>query len=379
MNKIPYSKQWIDEADIKEVVKVLKSDWLTQGPKAEEFEKAVAKYCDAKYAVAFSSGTAALHGAYSVAGIKKGDEVITTPITFVATSNTIVHCGGKPVFVDVQENSLNIDPSKIEEKINNKTKAIAPVDFGGCPCDYDEIIALAKKYNLLIIEDACHALGAEYKGNKVGSFSDMVVLSFHPVKAITTGEGGMVLTNSKDFYEKLKTFRVHGIVKKPEVGGWYYEEEKPAFNYRLNDFQCALGVSQLKKLDKFIQRRREIAKKYNKAFNSLEEIILPKESNLVKSAFHLYPIRLKLEKLSSSRKEIFDAFHKNNILVQVHYIPLHFQPFYRERFGYKKGDFPNAEKYYETTISIPLFPKMTNQEVEYVIKKTKEIIKSFKK
>jgi len=264
---IPYGHQWIDNKDIKEVIKVLRSDWITQGPKVDEFEKAVAKYCGVRYAVAVSSGTAALHAAYAVAGIGPGDEVITTPLTFAAATNGIVYCGGKPVFADIQEDTLNIDPKEIEKKITKKTKAIAPVDFAGHPSDYDEILKIAKKYKLLIIEDAAHALGSEYKGKKIGSFADMTILSFHPVKAITTGEGGMILTNNKDFYEKLKIFRHHGIVKKPEEGGWYYEIENPGYNYRLTDFQCALGLSQLKKIDKFIKRRREIVEKYNYAFN----------------------------------------------------------------------------------------------------------------
>lgn len=370
MKLIPYGHQWIDNDDVKEVVKVLKSKWLTQGHKVEEFEKAVAKYCKAKYAVAVSSGTAALHAAYSAAGFKSGDEVITTPLTFAATSNMLVSCGVKPVFVDIRNNTLNIDPEKIEGKITEKTKAIVAVDFAGHPCDYDKILKIAKKNNFLVIEDACHALGSEYKGKKIGSFSDMTILSFHPVKHITTGEGGMVLTNNKDFYEKLKLFRNHGIVKNPEIGKWYYEIEDIGFNYRITDIQCALGLSQLKKIDKFLKRRRDIANIYAKAFENLKEVILSKEEDCAKSAWHIYPAQVPPYK----RKKIFDYLQKMGIGAQVHYMPLHLHPFYQKKFKYKKGDFPNAEKYYEGAITLPLFPKMTAGEIKYVIKYVKKAI-----
>lgn len=371
---IPYGHQWIDKNDINEVVKVLKTDWITQGPKIEEFEKAVAKYCGVKYGVAVSSGTAALHSAYNVAGIRLGDEIIISPLTFAATANMVVFCRAKPVFVDIDGETLNIDPKGIEKKITPKTKAIVPVDFAGHPCDYDEIVKIAKKHKLLVIEDACHALGAEYKGKKVGNFSDMTILSFHPVKHITTGEGGMVLTNNKDFYEKLKIFRNHGIVKKPEKGGWYYEIENPSFNYRITDFQCALGLSQLKKINKFKKRRREIIAKYNKAFKNIKEVITPIEKDYAKSSWHIYPIQVK----GVDRRKIFDALRKKGIGVQVHYLPLHLQPFYKKKFGYKKGDFPIAEKYYEKAITLPLFPAMTKKDVIRVIKDVKKIINFFK-
>lgn len=374
---IPYGHQWVDEGDIKEVVKVLKSDWLTQGPKVEEFEIAIAKYCGAKYAVAVSSGTAALHSAFLAAGIKPGDEVITTPLTFAATANAIVYCGGKPVFADIKTDTLNINPELIEGLITPKTKAIAPVDFAGQPCDYDEILKIAKRHNLLVIEDAAHALGSEYKGKKIGSFADMTIFSFHPVKAITTGEGGMVLTNNRSFYEKLKIFRHHGIIKKPERGSWYYEIEKPGYNYRLTDFQCALGKSQLKRINKFVKRRREIVAQYNKAFKNIEEIITPTEKKYIRAAWHIYPIQLRLEKLKTGRKEIFEELKRLGLGVQVHYLPLHLQPFYKNKFGYKKGDFPVAEKYYERAITLPLFPKMADSDVKYVIKILKKSLRRF--
>lgn len=376
---IPYGHQWIDKEDIKEVDKVLRSDWITQGLKVNEFEKAVSKFCGAKYGVAVSSGTAALHLAYKAAGIGLGDEIITTPLTFAATANAAVYLGAKPVFADIKRDTLNISYSEIKKKITKKTKIIAPVDFAGQPADYDEIKKIAKKYNLLIVEDASHALGSEYKKRKVGSIADMTILSFHPVKIITTGEGGMVLTNNKKFYERLRLFRNHGMVKKPKKGGWYYEIENLGYNYRLTDFQCALGISQLRKIDKFIEKRREIAAKYNKAFKDIKEIITPTEKDYVKSVWHIYVIQLVLDRLKVGRKKIFEELRKQGLGVQVHYIPLHFQPFYKKRFGYKKGDFPAAENYYQRAITIPLYPKMTNEDVNRVIKIVKKVINFYKR
>ena len=376
---IPYGHQWIDDRDVKAAVKVLKSNWLTQGPDIEEFEKAVAKYCKTKYAVAVSSGTAALHAAYVVGGIGLGDEVITTPLTFAATANAVVHCGGKPVFADIQEDTLNINPKEIKKKITKKTKAIVPVDFAGHPCNLDEIKTIARKHNLLVIEDAAHALGSEYKKKKIGGFSDITIFSFHPVKVITTGEGGMILTNNKEFYKKLKILRHHGVIKKPEKGSWYYEIENPGHNYRLTDFQSALGLSQLKKIDKFIKRRREIVAKYNKAFKEIKEIIIPTERSYVKSAWHIYVIQLCLGKLRVSRRKIFEALQKEGLGVQVHYLPLHLQPFYKKKFSYKKGNFPIAERYYQRAITLPLFPRMTEEEVNRVIKIVKKVINFYKK
>ncbi len=373
---IPYGKQWIDDDDIAAVVDVLKSDWLTCGPKVDEFEKDIADYCNVKYAVAFSSGTAALHGAYNALAIKQGDEIITTPLTFSATSNGVVYCGGTPVFCDIDPNTLNIDPTKIEEKITPKTKAISIVDFAGQPCDFDAIKNIAEKHNLAIVEDGAHSLGSEYKDQKVGSMADLTILSFHPVKTITSGEGGMVLTNNEALAIKLKNFRHHGIVKKPEGGYWYYEIEDLGYNYRLTDIHCALGISQLKKIDKFIKRRREIVEKYQQEFKDIPEIILIKEKYFAKSAWHIYPIQFDLEKLSISRKEIFAKLSEKGIKCQVHYVPVHFMPFYQKKFGYKKGDFPITEQYYERAITLPLFPKLTNEEVDYVVESVKEIINS---
>jgi perosamine synthetase len=376
---LPYGHQWIDDEDIAAVIEVLKGDWITQGPKVDEFEKGVAEYCHAKYAVAMSSGTAALHAACAVAGISPGDEAITTPITFAATANAIVYGGGKPVFADVKVNTLNIDAGEIRKRLSPKTRAILPVDFTGHPADLDEIRKIAREKGLIIIEDASHALGAEYKGHKIGSLADMTIFSFHPVKHITTGEGGMILTNNKEFYEKLKIFRHHGIVPKPNKGSWYYEIPELGHNFRITDFQCALGLSQLKKLALFIQRRREIAARYNEAFAKTEEIITPFEEDFVKAVYHIYVIQLRIERLKVGRKEILEALRAENIGVTVHYMPIHLHPFYRDKFGYKPGDYPKAEGYYERAITLPIFPKMSDEDVKDVIEAVRKVITSYRK
>lgn len=371
MKFIPYGHQYIDSADIEEVVKTLKSDWLTQGPKVAEFETKIGKYCGAKYAVAFSSGTAALHAAYAATGLKAGDEIITTPLTFSATAAAAIYCGAKPVFVDVKKDTLNINPGLIEKAITSKTRAIVAVDFAGLPCDYRAIFKIAKKHKLLVIEDAAHSLGAKYKNKKVGSFADMAIFSFHPAKLITTGEGGMVLTNNKNFYEKMKILRHHGIEKNPEKGAWHYKIKDLGFNYRLTDLQSALGLSQFRKIDKFLKRRKEIAKKYNSAFKNIEGLVIPDEKKYSQSAWHLYPVQVK----KISRQKAFDELRKFGIGTQVHYIPLNLQPLYQKKFGYKNGDFPVAENYYNHAITLPLFPKMSGKDVEYVIKAVKKIWK----
>ncbi len=374
---IPYGKQSIDEDDIAEVVKVLKGDWLTCGPKVAEFEEKLAEYCGAKYAVAVNSGTGALELSYMAIGLKPGDEVITTPLTFAATSNAFIYLGAKPVFVDIDAGSLNIDIGLIEQAITPQTKAIAIVDFAGRPCEFDKINEIAQKHNLFVVADGAHAIGASYKGRRVGGLVDFTTFSFHPVKAITTGEGGAVLTNSKEFYEKMKVLRHHGVVKKPEQGGWCYQIEEPGHNFRITDFQCALGISQLKKLDKFIAKRRDIVQKYNQAFKGIKEIILPSEGEDMKSAWHIYPIQFDLAKLKVGRKELFDSFKEQGIGVQVHYMPLHLHPFYQKAFGYKQGDFKVAEKYYEQAITIPLYPTMTDEEVEKVIATVKALVSQY--
>ena len=377
---LPYGHQWIDGKDIAAVIEVLRSDWVTQGPKVDEFETKVAEYCGAKYAVAVSNGTAALHAACAVAGISKGHEAITTPITFAATANAIIYCSGKPVFADIKEDTLNIDPDEIRRRISPRTKAVLPVDFAGHPADLDEIKDIAKEKGLVVIEDACHALGAEYKGQKIGGLADMTIFSYHPVKHITTGEGGMILTDNKEYYDKLKTFRHHGIVRgNPSKGSWYYEIYNPGYNFRLTDLQCALGISQLKKLDSFIQRRREIAAKYNEAFSNMDEVITPIADKGIKPVYHIYIIQLRTELLKVGREKIYEALRAENIGVNVHYIPLHLQPFYQKRFGYKDGDYPKAERYYNRAITIPIFPKMSNEDIRDVIKAVEKVIIYFSK
>lgn len=387
MKFIPYGHQCIDKKDIKEVVKVLKSDWITQGPKIREFENALCKYTGAKYAVAVSSGTAALHIACLAAGIRKGDEVITSPITFVASANCILYSGGKPVFADVQEDTINIDPEEIRKKINKKTKAIIPVHFAGHPCDLKEINELAQKDKLIIIEDAAHALGAEYGNSKIGSckYSDMTILSFHPVKHITTGEGGAILTNRKDLYGKLLMLRNHGITKEKSklvirdsksIGEWYYEMQNLGFNYRLTDMQSALGISQLKKLDRFIKRRREIVELYNREFADSPYLFVPLERENVTSSYHLYTIKLK-KGFVSRRKKIFSKLRENGIGAQVHYIPVYLQPYY-QNLGYKKGLCPNAEEFYSAEITLPIFPLMKDYDVYRIVKTVDKIFDEYK-
>lgn len=376
---IPYGRQSLDEDDIKAVVDVLRSDWITQGPMIERFEKKVAEYCGAKYAVAVSSGTAALHAACFAASIKKGDEAITSPNTFVASANCIIYQKGTPVFADIESESLNIDPKEIKRKLTPNTKAIIPVHFAGLPCKMEEISNIAKSQNLTVIEDACHALGAEYqdstgKWKRVGSckHSDMTVFSFHPVKHITTGEGGMVLTNHSELFERLRLFRTHGITKDPNRmnqndGEWYYEMRELGGNYRITDFQSALGIQQLEKLDGFLSQRKRIAKQYNEAFRASPFIGIPPDSPDSRHAWHIYPIRLKTESLKSRRKLLFSRLREKNIGVQVHYIPVHTHPFYQRAFGYKYGDFPVSEKYYEQTLTLPLYPGMSDNTVRSII------------
>ncbi len=381
--KIPYGRQSIDAGDIREVVRVLKSDWVTQGPAIKDFEEALCKYTGARYSVAVSSGTAALHIAALAAGVAKGDEVITSPITFLASANCVLYCGGKPVFADVREDTVNIDPAEIERRLSALTKAVIPVHFAGHPADMKEVWRIAKRRGLTVIEDAAHALGAEYRGSKIGScrYSDMAVFSFHPVKSITTGEGGAVLTNRKEFYEKLLMYRNHGITKEirqstvpspHDTGGWYYEMRCLGFNYRITDIQCALGRSQLRKLKGFLRRRREIADIYNDRLSRIDGIILPVEKEYVKSARHIYYIRLKD---SSKRKAIFEKLQKFGIGTQVHYIPVHLQPYYRENLGYRPDDYPKAEDYYKRAITIPLYPAMKENDVRRVVSALKEALR----
>ena len=373
MINIPYGKQWIEEDDIESVIEVLKSPYITQGPKIKEFEEKLAEICRAKYAVVFNSGTSALHAAYFAVGLSKGDEFITSPITFVATSNAGLYLGAKPIFCDVEEDTGNINVNVLEEKITSKTKLIVPVHYAGHPCDMERIKEIADRYDLFVIEDACHAIGAKYKDSRIGScrYSDMTVFSFHPVKHITTGEGGAVLTNREDLYKKLLMFRNHGITKdegkfvKEKEGDWYYEMQFLGFNYRMTDIQAALGISQLKKLDRFIKKRREIVEVYNKTFKDNPYFDVPVEKDYAYHSYHLYPIRLK-ENYKGKRKEIFRLLRKKGLGVQVHYIPAYWHPYY-QRMGYRRGECPVAEEFYRKEISLPLYPMMSEDDIYCVV------------
>lgn len=363
---LPYGRQSISEEDIEEVINTLRSPFLTQGPKIAEFEQAIANYVGAKYAVAFCNGTAALHGACYAAGIGEGDEVITTPITFAASANCVRYMGGTVVFADIDANTYNIDPLDIERKITSKTKAIIPVDFTGQPADMDIINDIAKKHNLIVIEDGAHSLGAVYKGKKIGTLADMTMFSFHPVKPITTAEGGIIVTDNDEFYNKLKLFRSHGIEKTSysiEQGDWYYEMSDIGFNYRMTDLQAALGLSQLKKIDGFLKRRREIAEMYNIAFNNTSNISIPIQLEGTNSGWHLYMILLD-QKIS--RKEVFNKMRELNIGVHVHYIPVYWHPYY-QKLGYEMGICPIAEKWYKKALTLPMHPSLNNDEIEYII------------
>ncbi len=370
---IPYGRQYIDDKDIHAVVDVLKSDYLTTGPKVNEFEKRVADYVGAKYAVAVNSGTAALHIACMAAGIKAGDEVITSPITFAASSNCVLYCGGTPVFADIDD-TYNIDPNEIEKKITDKTKAIIPVHYTGQPCDMDRIIGIAKKHNLIVIEDAAHALGACYKGRMIGNISDMTCFSFHPVKPITTGEGGMVVTNDEELYKKLLLFRSHGITRDEDLmtenqGGWYYQQIELGYNYRITDISCALGLSQMDKLDNFLTRRREIAEVYDKAFARMKGIKIPYQLESTVSGWHLYMIWVE----PSRRRELFEDLRQGGIGVNVHYIPVYKHPYY-QRNGYEGCCCNKAERFYAGAISLPIHPSLAKEEQEYVIQRIKRFL-----
>ncbi len=379
---ISYGKQWIDQSDIKAVTEVLKSDFLTQGRKIKEFEQALCAYTGAKYCVAVSNGAAALHLSVLACEIQPGQEGITSPNTFVASANCLVYAGLKPVFADIDPVSYNIDPEEIKKKITSKTKVIVAVDFAGRPASMREISKTARSKGIKIIEDAAHAIGSKYKtGEKVGSckYSDLTIFSFHPVKTITTGEGGAITTNDKKLYEKLLMLRTHGITKDPKKmsknpGPWFYEMQCLGFNYRLTDLQAALGISQLKKLPKFVKRRLEIIRQYNRAFSNLPLVKIPSEENLANCAFHLYVLKIDFKKLGTPRAQAMDCLKQFGVGTQVHYIPVHLQPYYRENYGYKKGDYRVAEEYYEQCLSLPLYPKMTDAQVNKVCSLLKKVL-----
>ncbi len=378
-NKIYYGRQWIEEDDISAVGDVLRSNFITCGPMVSKVEKELAAYTGAKYAVAVSNGTAALHCACIAAGIREGDEVITTPLTFAASANCALYVGAKPVFADINPETYNIDPKSIREHITPKTKAVVAVDFTGQCVEIEEIRAICDEYHLIFIEDAAHAIGSAYNGKKVGSLADMTCFSFHPVKTITSGEGGAITTNNEELYKKLVLAHTHGITHEEELmedapheGRWVYEQISLGFNYRMTDFQAALLDSQLKKLDGFKEKRQQIVNRYNEAFKDLPGIIVQKEIKESDTCRHLYIIRLDLDKLSCTRREFFDAMSAENVQCQVHYVPVYYFPYYRH-LGYEKGLCPNAEEVYKGIMSIPLYPKLTEEEIEDTIHAVKKI------
>ena len=383
--KIFYGRQWIEEDDIKAVENVLRGNLITCGPAVKKLEEELAKYCEAKYAVAVSNGTAALHCACIAAGLKEGDEVITTPLTFAASANCARYVGATPVFADINPKTYNIDPKSIREKITPKTKAVVAVDFTGQCVENAEIRAICDEFNLVFIEDAAHAIGSVYDGHKVGSLADMTCFSFHPVKTITSGEGGAITTNNEEYYKRLVLAHTHGIThdeemmeEAPHEGIWYYEQISLGYNYRMTDFQAALLSSQLKKLDSFKARRKEIVNRYNEAFKDLPGIIVQEEIDKSDTCRHLYIIRLDLDRLSCTRREFFDAMSAENVQCQVHYVPVYFFPYYRH-LGYEPGLCPNAEEVYKGIMSIPLYPKMTDEEVEDTVHAVKKIAEYYRK
>ena len=379
---LPYSTQWIDSSDIKAVIKVLKSNWLTTGPTIEKFEKKFADFVGAKYAVAVSNGTTALHLAIQVLNIKPLSQGITTPNTFIATANALLYNRLNPIFADINKKTYNINPIEIENKISRKTRLIIPVHFAGQPAEMEIINRLTVNRNIYIIEDAAHALGSKYgNGKRVGSccYSDMTVFSFHPVKTITCGEGGMITTNNYSFCNRLKILRNHGIVKeekylKQNPGPWYYEMQELGENFRLTDIQAALGISQLEKIDKFIKKRREIVSIYNRAFQNIPWLTTQYEVEGSYSVYHLYVICLDFKFIRKSRKTVMKQLLENGIGTQVHYLPVHLHPYYQKKFHYQKGDFPLAENYYQKCLSIPLYPKMSVKDTQKVIRNIKNLV-----
>lgn len=368
---LPYGRQMIDDDDIAAVVAVLRSDWLTTGPKVAEFESAFAQFTGVREAVAVSNGTAALHAAMYALGIGPGDEVIVPTMTFAATANCVVYQGGTPVFADVEPETLLIDPAQVEEKITSRTKAIIAVDYAGQPCGYDTLRAIARQHGLPLVSDACHALGGAYKGRPVGSLADMSTFSLHPVKPITSGEGGVITTDDPVLAQRMRVFRNHGITtdhrQREQQGSWFYEMVELGYNYRLTDIQCALGLSQLRKLPHWVVRRRAIAARYDAAFAALPTVSPLAVRPEVTHAYHLYMVRLALGLLKADRAAIFQALRTEGIGVNVHYIPVHLHPFYRQRFGTGPGLCPIAEAAYAELLTLPMFPAMSDQDVDAVV------------
>ena len=383
-SKLFYGHQYIDDADVQAVVEVLKSDYLTCGPKITELEQKLCEITGAKYAVVCSNGTAALHIACQAAGVGEQDEVITTPITFAASANCALYCGAKPVFADIDPNTYNISPKSVEEKIGEKTKAVVAVDFTGQAVELEELQNICQKNKLVLIEDGAHSIGTKYNGKAVGSIADMTTFSFHPVKTVTGGEGGAVLTNNEQYYKKLLLYRAHGITRDPELlereshGNWYYEQIDLGMNYRMTDIQAALILSQLDKLSAFSKRRKEIVERYNQAFSEIPELFVQQEIPESDTTRHLYILRLKLETLTCSRREFFEAMAAEGICCNVHYIPVYYHPYY-EKMGYQKGLCPQAEKLYEEIMSLPLYYAMKDEDVEDVIHAVKKVVEYYRK
>jgi perosamine synthetase len=368
---LPYGRQWIDDDDVAAVTAVLRSDWLTTGPKVDEFEHAFAEFTGSKHAVAVTNGTAALHTAVYALDIQPGDEVIVTPMTFAASVNCVLYQGGTPVFVDVEPDTLLIDPEQIEAKITSRTKAIIAVDYAGHPCDYDRLQAIAQRHNLKLIDDACHAVGGSYNGRPVGTLADLNTFSLHPVKHFTTGEGGVITTDDAELARRMRIFRNHGITtdhrQRAEVGGFFYEMVDLGYNYRITDFQCALGLSQLRRLPEFLARRQHIAALYDAAFVDIDYVKSLAVRPNVNHAYHLYMVQFDTEALGLSRAEIFSALRAANIGVNVHYIPVHLHPYYQQHRNTGPGMCPIAEAAYERLITLPIFPQMVESDVDDVI------------
>jgi dTDP-4-amino-4,6-dideoxygalactose transaminase len=381
---LPYALPLIEEDDIAEVVDSLKSNWITKGPKTMEFEKRFAEYVGAKYAIAVNSCTAALHLALLAAGIGPGDEVITTPLTFAASANVIIHTGAKPVLADIDPQTMNIDPARIQEKITARTKALIPVHMAGLPVQMDEILALAREHNLFVLEDAAHAVYTQYKGKMIGSLGHATAFSFYATKNLATGEGGMVTTDDEVLADKIRVMSIHGMSRNAwnrynASGSWFYEILYPGFKDNMTDIQAALGMTQLAKLERMQGIRKEIAERYNSRFAHLPELEIPQERAYARHAWHLYILRLNLEKLTVDRARFIEELKAENIGTSVHFIPLHLHPYYRDTYGYRRGDYPQAEAVYARIISLPLYPKMSSQDAEDVIEAVERVVRKFRK
>ena len=375
---IPYGRHQIDQSDIDAVVDVLNSDWLTTGPTVKAFEEAIARYTGGGHAVAVSNGTSALHCAAYAAGIKPGDEVIVPAITFAATANCVIALGGKPIIADVEPDTLLIDAGSVEKHITSRTRAIIAVEYAGQPCDYATLRGLADKHHIFLISDSCHALGARYGKKSVGQLADATVFSFHPVKHITTGEGGAIVIDDPELAMRMRRFRNHGITvdlhQRSHAGTWFYEVAGPGFNYRLTDFQCALGLSQLKKVEQWIKRRQDIARRYDLAFQETDAILPLTVKDNRRHAYHLYVVRVRYSRDVKNRAELFSALRDKGIGVNVHYIPLNLHPYYQQHLGVRPGQCPAAETAYENILSLPIFPAMSDADVDFVVETISELI-----